>query len=144
MQKSRTVLDKTRNLVHTLYILKEMRKMTTNLQKWENSQGIRIPKSILDEVNWKENERVLIEVEDGKIVLKKVDVERENIKELFNKKTNLTIVCLITNTNNSFPLHIPLDNRVKTIGVILCEHIKALDLNSRKYQVVENLPEEVL
>ena len=63
---------------------------------------------------------------------------------IFNKKTNLTIVCPITNTNNKFPLHIPLDSRVKTTGVILCEHIKALDLNTRKYQVVENLPEDTL
>lgn len=32
---------------------------------------------------------------------------------IFNKKTNLTIVCPITNTNNRFPLHIPLDERTR-------------------------------
>ena len=63
---------------------------------------------------------------------------------IFNEKTNLTIVCPITNTNNNFPLHIPLDNRTKTTGVILCEHIKALDLNNRKYQIVEILPNDIL
>ena len=63
---------------------------------------------------------------------------------IFNEKTRLSIVCPITNTNNHFPLHISLDNRTKTTGVILCEHIKALDLNSRKYQEVENLPEDLL
>ena len=63
---------------------------------------------------------------------------------VFNAKTNLTIVCPITNTNNNFPLHIPLDNRTKTTGVILCEHIKALDLNNRKYQVIETLPSDIL
>lgn len=63
---------------------------------------------------------------------------------VFNEKTNLTIVCPITNTNNNFPLHIPLDNRTKTTGVILCEHIKALDLNNRKYQVIETLPSDIL
>ena len=47
---------------------------------------------------------------------------------IFNEKTRLSIVCPITNTNNHFPLHIPLDERTKTTGVILCEHIKALDL----------------
>ena len=57
--------------------------MTTNLQKWGNSQGIRIPKSILDEVKWKENEKILMVVEDGKVVLKKAEEERKNIKELF-------------------------------------------------------------
>ena len=63
---------------------------------------------------------------------------------IFNKKTNLVIVCPITNTNNHFPLHIPLDKRTQTTGVILCEHIKALDLNSRKYQVLEELPKDIL
>ena len=64
--------------------------------------------------------------------------------DIFNDKTKLSIVCPITNTNNHFPLHIPLDNRTKTTGVILCEHIKALDLNSRTYQVIEDLPKDIL
>jgi toxin-antitoxin system, toxin component, mazF family len=62
----------------------------------------------------------------------------------FNQKANLSIVCPITNTNNHFPLHIPLDERTKTTGVILCEHIKSLDLNSRTYQEIEELPKDVL
>ncbi len=63
---------------------------------------------------------------------------------IFNEKTNLTIVCPITNTNNHFPLHIPLDSRTQTTGVILCEHIKALDLTTRKFQIVETLPNDIL
>ena len=62
----------------------------------------------------------------------------------FNQKANLSIVCPITNTNNHFPLHIPLDERTKTTGVILCEHIKSLDLNSRNYQEIEELPKDIL
>lgn len=62
----------------------------------------------------------------------------------FNQKTNLTIVCPITNTNNRFPLHILLDDRTETTGVILCEHVKALDLNARTYRVVEQLPKDLL
>lgn len=63
---------------------------------------------------------------------------------IFNQKTKLSIVCPITNTNNHFPLHIPLDERTKTTGVILCEHIKSLDLNSRSFQIVEELPKDIL
>ena len=48
--------------------------------------------------------------------------------DFFNMKTNLAIVCPITNTNNHFPLHVPLDGRTTTTGVILCEHIRTLDL----------------
>ena len=64
--------------------------------------------------------------------------------DIFNQKAKLSIVCPITNTNNNFPLHIPLDERTKTTGVILCEHIKSLDLNSRTYQEVEQLPKDIL
>ena len=63
---------------------------------------------------------------------------------VFNEKAKLSIVCPITNTNNYFPLHISLDNRTKTTGVILCEHIRALDLNSMKYEEVEKLPDDIL
>lgn len=62
----------------------------------------------------------------------------------FNQKTSMTIVCPITNTNNQFPLHIPLDERVKTTGVILCEQVKALDLKARSYQTIEQLPNDLL
>ena len=64
--------------------------------------------------------------------------------DFFNQKTNLTIVCPITNTNNKFPLHIPLDDRTVTTGVVLCEHVKALDLNARAYRVAEQIPEDLL
>lgn len=63
---------------------------------------------------------------------------------IFNNKTKLAIVCPITNTDNKFPLHIPLDKRTKTKGVILCEHVKSLDLRNRKYEVIENLPQDIL
>ena len=63
---------------------------------------------------------------------------------IFNNKAKLAIVCPITNTDNKFPLHIELDKRTKTKGVILCEHLKSLDLRKRKYVFVENLPKDLL
>lgn len=62
----------------------------------------------------------------------------------FNNKTGLAIVCPITNTNNFFPLRIPLDNRTKTTGFILCEHIRSLDINTRTYKFIERLPNDIL
>ncbi|MEE5992049.1 MAG: type II toxin-antitoxin system PemK/MazF family toxin [Oscillospiraceae bacterium] len=62
----------------------------------------------------------------------------------FNEKTNMTIVCPITNTNNKFPLHVPLDERTVTTGVVLCEHIRSLDIHARGYTVVEEIPEDLL
>ena len=43
--------------------------MTTTIQKWGNSQGVRIPKVILDTVNWAEDEQIIIVVDNGKIVM---------------------------------------------------------------------------
>ncbi len=58
--------------------------MTTTIQKWGNSQGIRIPKVILDTVNWEENEQIIISIENDMLVMKKAESKkRKNIKELF-------------------------------------------------------------
>lgn len=58
--------------------------MTTTIQKWGNSQGIRLPKYLLEAIKWQENEEVTIKSEDGKIVIEKAQkTERKNIKELF-------------------------------------------------------------
>ena len=62
----------------------------------------------------------------------------------FIKRTKLAIVCPITNTNNSFPLHVKLDSRTKTTGVVLCEHIRMLDLNARQCKYVEKIPTDLL
>lgn len=58
--------------------------MTTTIQKWGNSQGVRIPKAILDTVNWAEDEQIVILVQDNKLVIEKAkEKKRKNIKELF-------------------------------------------------------------
>ena len=62
----------------------------------------------------------------------------------FNEKTKLAIVCPITNTDRSFPLHVKLDERTKTTGVVLCEHIRSLDINSRTYKSIEAVPGDIL
>ena len=56
----------------------------------------------------------------------------------------MTIVCPITNTNNKFPLHVPLDERTVTTGVVLCEHIRSMDIQARGYTVIEELPADLL
>ena len=65
--------------------------MTTFIQKWGNSQGVRIPKILLDEVNWSEDEQIMILVDNGKIIIEKAKSKRKNIKELFeNYKEDYT------------------------------------------------------
>ena len=64
--------------------------------------------------------------------------------DFFNEKARLVIVCPITNTKNSFPLHIPLPDDLQTTGVVLCEHVRSLDLSARQYNYVESVPTEFL
>ena len=54
------------------------------------------------------------------------------------------IVCPITNTESNFPLHVSLDGRTTTTGFIMCQHLKALDINARPYKFVESAPEDIL
>ena len=62
----------------------------------------------------------------------------------FNEKTKLAIVCPISNTDKNFPLHVRLDERTKTKGVVLCDHVKSLDINSRTYEFIESIPNDIL
>ena len=45
----------------------------TNIRKWGNSQGIRLPKEILAQMNLQENDTVGINVYDGKMTVEKVN-----------------------------------------------------------------------
>ena len=62
----------------------------------------------------------------------------------FNEITRMTILCPITNNAKKFPLHLPLDDRTVTDGVVLCEHTKSLDLYARDYKFVEKIPDDLL
>ncbi len=46
--------------------------MYTTIQKWGNSQAIRIPKAILEKLNISERDKVEIKVEKGNIIIKPV------------------------------------------------------------------------
>ena len=58
--------------------------------------------------------------------------------------SSFAMVCPITNTLRPFPLHVPLDARTKTTGVILCEQIKSLDFSARNVEFRETLPDDLL
>lgn len=46
--------------------------MFSSIQKWGNSQGLRIPKTILQKASLKENDKVEILVEDGDLIIRPV------------------------------------------------------------------------
>lgn len=56
--------------------------MIATIQKWGNSQGIRLPKHILDMVKFAENEQIDISADNDKIVITKARPHK-TIKERF-------------------------------------------------------------
>lgn len=63
---------------------------------------------------------------------------------LFNRVSNLTMVCPITHTDRGHPFHLRLDDRTKTDGVILCDQARMLDLNSRRVSFEEKAPADIV
>ncbi|MEK7148768.1 MAG: AbrB/MazE/SpoVT family DNA-binding domain-containing protein [Patescibacteria group bacterium] len=43
--------------------------MTTKIQKWGNSLGLRIPKEILRELGWREGTEVSFSIQGGNLVI---------------------------------------------------------------------------
>lgn len=54
------------------------------------------------------------------------------------------MVCPITNTDRGIPMHVKLDDRTKTSGVIMCDQAKILDLYERAAEFIEQAPVEIL
>lgn len=56
----------------------------TTIQKWGNSQGIRIPKHLLNSLRWQQGEKITMSVEGKKLLIEQAPVSKhKNIKELF-------------------------------------------------------------
>jgi antitoxin MazE len=67
--------------------------MQTAVVKWGNSQGIRIPKAFLRNINVKENDPVDVILEKEKIIIKKSNAVKhkttsERIMEFYGKNSN--------------------------------------------------------
>lgn len=57
---------------------------------------------------------------------------------------SIALVCPITSRSRPFPTHVALDRRTKTSGLILCEQVKALDLDARNAAFIEKVPDEIV
>jgi mRNA interferase MazF len=62
----------------------------------------------------------------------------------FNSFTRTAaMLCPITNTDRSNPLHIRLDERTVTSGVIMCDQAKILDVDQRNAVFIEKAPADI-
>jgi mRNA interferase MazF len=59
---------------------------------------------------------------------------------LFNKATELAIVCPITNTNRNIPFHLAVPSASSLTGFVMAEQVKSVDYNARKARFVEKAP----
>ena len=66
------------------------------LQKWGNSQGIRLPKFLLDELGWSENDELSISKDDDKIIIKKQKGSLIYQLPFCFRKGNSLHICLFT------------------------------------------------
>jgi antitoxin MazE len=60
--------------------------MSAKVQKWGNSLGIRIPKSVIEKANLDENSEVEIENKDGAIIIFPKQ-KKQNLTSLLNQIT---------------------------------------------------------
>ncbi len=58
--------------------------MEIRLQKWGNSDGIRIPSTFLKSLNLKTNDKVIIEQIEDKIIISKSKKQKISLKKLFD------------------------------------------------------------
>ena len=61
----------------------------------------------------------------------------------FSKASNMIIICPITKTNRHNPLHVVLKGFVTT-GFVMCDQIRAVDINMRNYKKIENVDNDTL
>jgi len=54
------------------------------------------------------------------------------------------MVCPITGTERGIPLHVKLDARTRTTGVILCDQAKILDLHKHNAEWIEKAPDDLV
>lgn len=64
--------------------------------------------------------------------------------DLFNRVNHFTMVCPITHTDRGLPFHLRLDGTTKTDGIVLCDQVRMLDLNSRNATFVEKAPPDLV
>jgi mRNA interferase MazF len=65
-------------------------------------------------------------------------------KNVFNKNTNMVIVCPITSNIKDYPTHYVLEDSKKIKGSVLCEHIRSIDFKTRNIKFIEKASENDL
>ena len=57
--------------------------------------------------------------------------------DLFNRHTGLAIVCPVTNTDRSYPFHLPIHSGSSLTGFVMVEQVKSVDFAMRRAKFVQ-------
>lgn len=103
----------------------------TIIRRWGNSQGIRLSKEILSQMNLKEDDTIGISIYDGKMTIEKVNKPKylnlaERLEAFYKRPIDEIYV-----------------ESTQTTGVILCDQAKMLDVGARNAQFKEACPEDL-
>jgi mRNA interferase MazF len=63
---------------------------------------------------------------------------------LFNKHTNLAIVCPLTTTDRQIPFHLAVPKGLKLKGFVMVEQIKSIDYATRQAKFIQKAPSELV
>lgn len=62
----------------------------------------------------------------------------------FNTVLGLSVVAPITNQKKGYPFEVGLKDGMSTTGVVLTDHLRSVDLKSRKFNIIESSPKSLL
>ena len=60
-----------------------------------------------------------------------------------SRASNMTIVCPITGTDRQNPIQVGLKG-LETTGFVMCDQVRAIDIRSREFKVIETVDNETL
>lgn len=63
---------------------------------------------------------------------------------LFNKHTNLAIVCPLTTTDRQIPFHLAVPEGMKLTGFVMIEQVKSIDYIARQARFIQKAPTELI
>ena len=61
----------------------------------------------------------------------------------FSRASNMILVCPITNTGRKSLIHVRLEG-LATTGFVMCDQVRAVDIQSRNYKIIEAVDNDTL
>lgn len=64
--------------------------------------------------------------------------------ERYHQRSRLAIVCPITSRERGWPMEVKLPSGLPVSGIVLVDHVRSVDREARKMEIVGQAPAEVL